>query len=94
MKFIVALALLTTSAVAVQLQYDTAYDHADQSLSSVACSNGENGLLTKGYTTFGSVKGTTASTYVGAAEAITGWNSAACGNCYQIKWSGSDRTIN
>ena len=45
-----ALALLFTTAAAqgVTLSYDTAYDDASTSLATVACSDGANGLLTKG----------------------------------------------
>ncbi|ESK87458.1 allergenic cerato-platanin asp f13 [Moniliophthora roreri MCA 2997] len=88
MKFIAAVALLATSAAAVQLQYDPVYDNADQSFLTVACSDGSNGMIIKGYPTFGSVP-----SYVGAVDTITGWNSESCGTCYQITWSGTGKTI-
>lgn len=35
------------------LSYDNTYDNADQSLTTVACSDGPNGLMSLGYTTLG-----------------------------------------
>lgn len=56
------LSLLVSAAIAASavaesdtLRYDTTYDNAGQSLSTVTCSDGTNGLLTKGFTTFGSL---------------------------------------
>ncbi|KAG2045249.1 Cerato-platanin [Suillus americanus] len=65
------------------LSYDTAYDDASLSLSSVACSDGTNGLETKGYTTLGSLP-----TFpnVGGVYTVTGYNSAACGSCYSVAY--------
>jgi hypothetical protein len=40
-------------AATVTVSYDTTYDVASTSLDSVACSDGANGLETKGYKTFG-----------------------------------------
>jgi ABC-type sulfate transport system permease component len=40
-------------AATVMVSYDTTYDVASTSLDSVACSDGANGLETKGYKTFG-----------------------------------------
>ncbi|KAH9022613.1 hypothetical protein EDB84DRAFT_494826 [Lactarius hengduanensis] len=58
MKFtstIVSFAALFSVALAVDVRYDTAYDNAQASLTTVACSDGTNGLLTKNFTTFGSL---------------------------------------
>ncbi|KAG8217096.1 hypothetical protein J3R82DRAFT_5123 [Butyriboletus roseoflavus] len=38
--------------VTYTVSYDTVYDHGQDSLDNVACSTGEYGLLTDGYTTF------------------------------------------
>ncbi|KAG1825549.1 Cerato-platanin-domain-containing protein [Suillus subaureus] len=56
------------------LSYDTTYDDASLSLSSIACSDGTNGLETKGYTTLESLP-----TFpnVGGVYTVAGWNSAA-----------------
>jgi hypothetical protein len=42
--FITLLSLVATS-LAVDTRYDTAYNNAEQSLNTVACSNGANGLI-------------------------------------------------
>lgn len=65
------------------LSYDTTYDDASLSLSSVACSDGANGFETKGYTTLGSLP-----TFpnVGGVYTVAGWNSTACGTCYSVTY--------
>ncbi|KDQ59719.1 hypothetical protein JAAARDRAFT_127291 [Jaapia argillacea MUCL 33604] len=89
MKFTLALAtvtaLLTPFAFAqtASVSYDTTYDNGAQSLATVACSNGVNGLMTKGYTTFASLPNFP---YIGGAVAVTGWDSAACGTCWQLMY--------
>ncbi|KAG1720033.1 Cerato-platanin [Suillus occidentalis] len=72
------------------LSYDTSYDDTTLSLSSVACSDGTNGLETKGYTTLGSLP-----TFpnVGGVYSVTGWNSAACGACYNVTYGTKTVTI-
>ncbi|KAJ3483676.1 hypothetical protein NLI96_g6158 [Meripilus lineatus] len=67
----------------LDLTYSGQYDNAKLSLTGVACSNGPNGLLTKGYKTLGDLKNFP---YVGAAQYIEGWNSANCGSCYKLIW--------
>jgi hypothetical protein len=69
--------------------YDNTYDNPYGSLNGVACSNGENGLLTKGFTTFGSLP---SFPYIGGAQAVTGWNSPQCGSCWALTYQG--KTIN
>ncbi|KAK7038777.1 hypothetical protein VNI00_010663 [Paramarasmius palmivorus] len=97
MKFITAIALLATSAAALnvprwdtdgtyQLRYDSTYGNPSQSLSVVSCSNGDNGMITKGYNTVGDVP-----TYVGAAQGVS-WDSPNCGTCWQISYG--DKSIN
>lgn len=65
------------------LSYDNTYDNPDLSLSTVACSDGPNGLLTKGYTTLGQLP-----TFpnVGGVYTVTGWDSAYCGTCYEVTY--------
>ncbi|KAJ3984106.1 Cerato-platanin [Lentinula detonsa] len=89
----VVIAAFAGLATADTLQYDTAYDDANASLSTVACSDGSNGLLTKGYTTFGSLP---SNPNIGAFGAIEGYNSANCGTCWQITYSsnGASTTLN
>ncbi|KAL7268506.1 hypothetical protein RUND412_008868 [Rhizina undulata] len=73
----------TVSAIAASIAYDTTYDSSSQSTLTIACSDGVNGLYTKGYSTLGVLP-----TFprIGAAETIAGWNSANCGKCYQITY--------
>ena len=65
------------------LSYDTRYDDASLSLANLACSNGVNGLMTKGYTTLGSLP-----TFpnIGGVYTVTSWNSPACGTCYEVTY--------
>ncbi|KAG1772408.1 Cerato-platanin [Suillus occidentalis] len=58
MKFTLVVALLSAFALPVfgdpaYVTWDTAYSDPSASLATVSCSDGKNGLLTKGYTTFG-----------------------------------------
>jgi hypothetical protein len=86
---LLAFALAATPAFGVTTSYDTTYDVASSSLANVACSDGSNGLLTKGYTTFGSLP---KFPYIGGAAAVGGWNSASCGTCWALTYKG--RTVN
>lgn len=83
----------TAAAVSVSVSYDQKYDVKQSSLTTVACSDGVNGLMSKGYTTFGSLP---KFPLIGGAPTIPGWNSPNCGKCYQLHYkAGSvDRTIN
>jgi len=90
MKFtstLVAFTLAASSAVADSVRYDPVYDQKTGSLLSVACSNGPNGLLTRGYKTFGDLPGFP---YIGGASAVTGWNSAECGSCWELTFTNAD----
>ena len=87
MKFsVAALSLsLLASVSAVTVRYDNNYDNAGQSLDTVACSDGENGLMSKGFNTFGDLP-----TFpnIGASQAVEGWDSASCGSCWNITYKG------
>jgi hypothetical protein len=50
-------------------------------MTAVACSDGENGLIPKGFHTFGDLP-----TFpnIGAAFAIEGYNSPSCGTCWNL----------
>jgi hypothetical protein len=90
MKLSVAVTVISLMAslsivLAVRVGYDAVYDNPNNSLSTVACSDGSNGMLTKGYTTFGSIP---SFPNIGAAQAVAGWNSPACGSCWQISYGG------
>ena len=88
------LALLTAAvaspALGVTLSYDESYDNASASLTTVACSDGTNGLLTKGFTTLGSLP---AFPYVGGAQFVEGWNSAMCGSCWTLTYKGKSINV-
>ena len=81
-------ALFVSSALGdiVPVRFDPTYDNANGSLTTVSCSTGVNGLITRGFTTFGSLP-----TFpnIGAAAAVTGFNSAACGSCWQVVFNGT-----
>lgn len=78
-------ALPADGGITVDVAYDNVYDNKEQSTSTLACSNGNNGLLTKGYSTIGALP-----TFpnVGGAPTIEGWNSVNCGACYGITYNG------
>ncbi|KAK0504626.1 immunomodulatory protein [Armillaria luteobubalina] len=91
MKFFsaLALALIPSSALAVTVGYNNGYDTGSNSLANVACSDGSNGLLTKGYSTYNSLP---KFPYIASSDSIAGWNSASCGTCWQLSYNG--RSIN
>ncbi|KAG8217100.1 heat-stable antigen [Butyriboletus roseoflavus] len=78
-----AFALPAFAQVTKTLTYDNTYDNPSWSLNGVACSNGANGLYTKGYDTLGDLP-----TFpnVGGVYTVTGWNSPNCGTCYQVTY--------
>ncbi|CAA7265277.1 unnamed protein product [Cyclocybe aegerita] len=75
---------LIPSIYAVKTTYDTVYENPKGSLATVACSNGDNGLLTRGFTTFGSLP---SFPRIGGAPAVTGWNSPGCGTCWNLTYT-------
>ncbi|KAI1658664.1 Cerato-platanin [Daldinia decipiens] len=80
---------LAVASSAVTVSYDTGYDDRSRSLTAVSCSDGANGLITRyGWQTQGNIP----STYIGAADAIAGWNSPSCGTCWELSYQG--KTIN
>ncbi|KAL4248008.1 cerato-platanin family protein [Abortiporus biennis] len=68
-------------ATSVSVSFDQTYDNASNSLDIVACSDGSNGMITKGFTTFGSLPNFP---NIGGSFSITGFNSASCGSCWQV----------
>ncbi|KAF9265885.1 epl1 protein [Marasmius fiardii PR-910] len=94
MKFLTLLAF-TTAALAVDVAWDSAYDDANGSMTSIACSDGDNGLITRfKFQTFSDVP---SFPFVGGAPNIPSWNSPACGTCFQITYadaSGFTKTVN
>ncbi len=84
------LVALFSVASAVHVRYDTTYDNPKGSLSTVACSDGANGLLTKGFHTFGSLP---SFPNISAAQAVGDWNSTACGSCWHISFGGKSINV-
>ena len=72
------------------VRYNTIYDNPQGSLNNVACSNGENGLVTKGYSTFDTLP---AFPFIGGVSAVKGWNSPKCGSCWELTYSGNGNKI-
>jgi len=88
MKFSSVIALvsafvLPAFATQYNVTYDNFYDNAQTSLSQVACSNGANGLLTKGYSTLGSLP---SFPNIGGIPNLT-WNSPLCGTCWELQYT-------
>ncbi|KAI0453998.1 EC5 protein [Xylaria acuta] len=81
---------LAVATSAATVAYDQGYDDAGRSMTAVACSDGPNGLITRyGWQTQGQIP---RFPYIGAAVAVGGWNSAACGTCWKLTYKG--RSIN
>ena len=73
----------------IKVTYDNAYDDPGRDLDTVSCSNGENGLKTKGYTNIGSLP----TPFVGGSPTVEGWNSVNCGKCYSLSWNGTSVNV-
>lgn len=91
---VMAPAVLTTNIAAalatISVSYDPGYDNGNRALTSVSCSDGTNGLITKyKWNTQGQISNFP---YIGGFVGIAGWNSPQCGSCYSITWNG--KTIN
>ncbi|KAJ9323603.1 hypothetical protein DTO027B5_4544 [Paecilomyces variotii] len=69
----------------VTVSYDTKYDNAGLDLDTTSCSDGQYGLVTKGYKTAGALP---SFPNIGGAFTVPGWNSPNCGKCYQLSWEG------
>ena len=91
MRFVASALLVLASAVAisadqpVDVRYDTVYDDPKKSTLSMACSDGINGLYTKGFPDLYSLGGFP---NVGASATIEGWDSRNCGACYKLSYDG------
>ncbi|KAF8249130.1 allergen Asp f 15 precursor [Wilcoxina mikolae CBS 423.85] len=83
---LLASALTVSAGTQVSVGYDTNYDSPILSTKSTACSDGSNGLFTKGYNTLGDLPNFP---LVGASDQIPGWNSNQCGKCFKIFYQGT-----
>jgi len=90
-----ALAILNPSmTLAAKVTYDSTYDNRGGSLTTIACSDGSNGLINRGFHTFGDLP---KFPHIGGADVIAGWNSANCGTCWALTYTnaqGTKKTIN
>ncbi|KAF4458705.1 rot1 precursor [Fusarium albosuccineum] len=88
---LLSLATVFTAASAITVSYDPGYDQKGRSLTTVACSDGKNGLITRyGWKTQGSIP---KFPYIGGAQAIAGWNSASCGTCWKLTYKGKSINV-
>ncbi|KAI5299732.1 hypothetical protein KEM55_001818 [Ascosphaera atra] len=83
------LSLISAAVAAPQnlqsVSYDATYDAAGTALTALACSDGSNGLISKGYKTLGDIP---SFPYVAGVSAISGWNSPSCGTCWKVTYNG------
>ena len=92
MKFVSIIALLTApfAASATRISWDSVYDNATQSLTVVACSDGSNGMIGKGYHLFGDLP-----TFpnIGGSSAVASWNSPNCGPSRVVGFDSATATV-
>ncbi|CEI70543.1 hypothetical protein FVEN_g960 [Fusarium venenatum] len=85
------LASVLTSVSAVTVSYDPGYGEAGRAMTSVACSDGSNGLITRyKWQTQGQIP---KFPYIGGAQAIAGWNSKSCGTCWKLTYKGKSINV-
>ncbi|KAK6541054.1 hypothetical protein TWF694_008432 [Orbilia ellipsospora] len=85
-RFIASLFFLITAVSCINLKYDNVYSISSNTpLTSFACSDGANGLITKyGVQTTGALAGKLKQgVYLAGSPNVAGWNSPSCGSCYQ-----------
>jgi hypothetical protein len=84
MKFVSITALIVApfAISATRVSGDSTYDQGTQSLSTVSCSDGTNGLLTKGYNLFQDLP-----TFpnIGGSSVIASYNSPNCGSSHSTE---------
>ncbi len=81
-----SLCFVTLPAFTKTISFDTRYDNPRTPLTAVTCSDGPNGLITKGYTNFGSLENFP---NIGGAAVVADWNSRSCGTCWALSHNGS-----
>ncbi|KAI9900865.1 hypothetical protein N3K66_005127 [Trichothecium roseum] len=80
---IFSLAAIFSVAAADSVSYDTGYDLGQRSLSVIACSDGQNGLMTRyGWETQADIP---TFPFIGGVAGIA-HNSPDCGKCYRIQY--------
>ena len=81
--FSVAIAGPTSSPTVEPVRTNSMYDNGADSLNNVACSNGPNGLITRGFTTFDSLP---TFPFIGGGFTVKNWGSAECGSCWKLTY--------
>jgi hypothetical protein len=90
MQSLTTILSLAAAASAITVSYDRGYDDGSRSLGAVSCSDGSNGLLTKGYSTQSSLP---SFPRIGGASVIEGWNSASCNTCWVLTYKKNNITV-
>nr|AEN99945.1 snodprot [Dactylellina cionopaga] len=88
LRFIVSLFFLVAAVAATGLKYDNNYNlKSGASLTSFACSDGANGLITKYHISSVSELASKlkSNVYIAGSPTIAGWNSPSCGLCYEAR---------
>ncbi|KAG6333234.1 hypothetical protein ID866_5857 [Astraeus odoratus] len=67
----------------ITLAYSLVYDDPKQSLDTLACGTGVDGLELKGYKALGDLPNFP---NVGGLDTVMGWNSDGCGMCYNVTY--------
>ena len=78
------------SVLSYLITFDPIYDIPNQSLVTVSCSTGSNGLITKGYTDFSSLP---SFPFIGGSEFIEGYNSEYCGSYWNLTFDGNGPSL-
>ncbi|KAI0662816.1 Cerato-platanin [Cubamyces menziesii] len=65
--------------------WDSVYDNPDGSLTTVACSTGKNGMITKGFNYF---KELPSFPFIGGGDVIEAYDSVNCGSCWALVYEG------
>lgn len=87
---VTTLLAIFSAASSISVSYDTGYDDGSRSLTAVSCSDGSNGLITKGFNTQSSLP---SFPLIGGASTIAGWNDGNCGSCYTLTFNGKSINV-
>ncbi|KJZ76905.1 Protein SnodProt1 [Hirsutella minnesotensis 3608] len=91
LSHILSLASLASAVSAITVSFDPGYDNGERALTSVSCSDGPNGLITrKGWQKQRDIKNFP---YIGGAQAVAGWNSPNCGTCWKLEYKGKSINV-
>ncbi|KAK6538577.1 hypothetical protein TWF694_010156 [Orbilia ellipsospora] len=95
-KLITFSTFLAATVSATNLKWDSNYSYSKNlALTSFACSDGVNGLITKtGAKTVGELKAKLKpNVYIAATPFIASWNSPNCGKCYRARNPANNKSI-